>query len=150
MKNLSVFNHTRRKLRKRSIHSIVCHLTKILELKVKDLEINFVDEKLIKDINIRYLKHDYSTDIITFNYSQDNSILEGEIFISLDDAQKNAKKFNVPLENEITRLLIHGVLHLIGYDDRETNDKRVMKRKENKLVKIIWNDQLKGTIIYDS
>ncbi len=150
MKNLSVFNHTRKKLRKRSIHRIVCELKKTLDLKVEDLEINFVDEKLIKDINIRYLKHDYSTDIITFNYSKDNSILEGEIFISLDDAEKNAKKFNVLLENEITRLVIHGVLHLIGYDDIETKAKKVMKREENKLVKNIWNDQLKGTIIYDS
>lgn len=150
MKNLSVFNHTKTKLGKRAIHKIVCKLKKELNLTVADLEINFVDKNLIHSINKEYLNHDYSTDIITFNYSKDNSILEGEIFISLDDAEENAKKFKVLFENEITRLVIHGILHMIGYDDIEPAEKRKMKKEENRLLNLIWNDQLKGTIIYDS
>ncbi len=149
MKNLRIFNHTKRKLRKANIHKVVGEITRTLHLKINDLEINFVDEKLIHDINKKYLQHDYSTDIITFNYSEDNSILEGEIFISVDDAQKNAKKFKVLLENEILRLLVHGILHMIGYDDIEPNDRRRMKRVENRLVKELWKDELKGAFFYD-
>ncbi len=150
MKNLKVFNHTRGKVRKQTIHKIVFRIVKYLNLKIEDLEINFVDDETILEINKKYLNHNYTTDIITFNYSEDNSILEGEIFISVDDAKRNAKKFNVPFENEIVRLVIHGILHMIGFDDIDPKQKKVMKKKENELVDLIWEEKLIGDLFNDN
>ena len=76
--------------------------------------------KIIHDINKSYLKHDYTTDIITFNYSNSLEQIDGEIFISIDDALSNSKKFKVTLSDELVRLVIHGILHLLGYDDLNT------------------------------
>ena len=85
-------------------------------------------------INKSYLKHDYTTDIITFNYSDSLQQIDGEIFISIDDALSNSKKFRVTLSDELVRLVIHGILHLLGYDDQNLTDKKIMKRLENKLL----------------
>lgn len=81
-----------------------------------------------------HLNHDYTTDIITFNYSSDLKNIDGEIIISIDDVQINSRKFKVSFHEEIARLVIHGVLHLLGFDDQITSDKKVMKRLENKLL----------------
>ncbi len=150
MKNLTVANFTGAKINKIAVHKIIGSIIKKLNLKIKELEINFLGKNLIRDINKKYLNHDYSTDIITFTYSKEKVILEGEIFISVDDAKENARKYGVATENEILRLLIHGILHMIGYDDIKTNDRRIMKQKENALVRELWNDSLRGIIEYDS
>ncbi len=146
VKGLNVFNHTSYKVDKRAFHKIVKNILDILSLKLESLEINLLDSEQIHKINVNYLQHDYSTDIITFNYSDEITKLDGEIFISLPDAEDNAKKFNVSFENEIVRLIIHGILHMIGYDDIKPNDKRKMKRKENDLVNKIWKNSLKGIV----
>ena len=80
------------------------------------------------------MNHYFSTDIITFDYSEDKNKIDGEIFISIDEAELNASNFKVHLKNEITRLIIHGILHLIGYDDQQKKDKIIMKRMENDLL----------------
>ena len=80
------------------------------------------------------MDHYYSTDIITFDYSENKNGIDAEIFISIDDAESNARKYKVHLKNEITRLIIHGILHLLGYDDQQKKDKIIMKRKENDLL----------------
>ena len=85
-------------------------------------------------MNAKFLNHYYSTDIITFDYSEDRNGIDAEIFISIDDAESNARKYKVHLKNEITRLIIHGILHLLGYDDQQKKDKIIMKRKENDLL----------------
>jgi len=84
-------------------------------------------------VNREYLKHENSTDIITFDYAKLNSSLEGEIIISFDDALYNSKRFRTSINAELLRLIIHGVLHLLGYKDKKRNDKRVIKLKENLL-----------------
>ncbi|MCB0730626.1 MAG: rRNA maturation RNase YbeY [Ignavibacteriae bacterium] len=105
-----------------------------MNFKVESVSINFLTEQQIIPINNEYLGHNFSTDIITFNYSGENYTLDGEIFISLDDALFNAKKYGNDLKNEILRLIIHGFLHLVGYDDKEKNDRTKMKNIENRLV----------------
>jgi probable rRNA maturation factor len=105
-----------------------------MEFKLKSLEISFVSGSEIHKINKTHLKHNYSTDIITFDYSGSQKSLDGEILISIDDALKNAKKYKVSAKEEICRLVIHGILHLLGYDDMKTEDKRKMKLKENQLL----------------
>ena len=134
LKKLSVTNSTNRKLKKGEIHSFLTNLKSDLNFEIKSLIINFVTAEQIIPINDKYLGHNYSTDIITFNYSGENYTLDGEIFISLNDASLFAKEYKVSLENEILRLIIHGVLHLLGYDDKDINDKKKMKRLENSLV----------------
>ena len=80
------------------------------------------------------MRHNYSTDIITFNYSGSKDLIDGEIFISTEDAESNAKKYNVSFNEEILRLVIHGILHLLGLNDKNRSEKLEMKRYENKLL----------------
>jgi len=121
-------------LKKKGIHDLIKSLSNELYFKILNLEINFISAKSILDINKTYLNHDYTTDIITFNYSEIVNELDGEIFISIDDALSNSKKFNVSVSDELVRLVIHGILHLLGYDDIAHSDKKIMKRMENKLL----------------
>jgi len=121
-------------LKKKNIHDLIKSLSNELYFKISNLEINFISAKSILDINKTYLNHDYTTDIITFNYSEIVNELDGEIFISIDDALSNSKKFNVSVSDELVRLVIHGILHLLGYDDIAHSDKKIMKRMENKLL----------------
>ena len=133
MKNLSV-NSSNKFIEKRKIHSLVSSLSRTLDFKIQSLEINFIDQKEILELNKTHLNHNYFTDIITFNYSGDQKLLDGELLISVDDAWENAKKYKVSVNEEIFRLVIHGILHLIGYDDTSASKKRKMKLMENKLL----------------
>lgn len=137
MKNLTVFSSKNIAVNKTSIHNIVSYLKNELGFELCSLQYNFVSPEEILKLNKKYLKHNNTTDIITFNYSGKNDILEGEVFISIQDALQNSKKFKVSLDNEILRLVIHGILHLIGYDDKKASDKKKMKKEENRLVNLL-------------
>ena len=78
----------------------------------------------------KYLNHDYYTDVITFDY-REGKILSGDVFISLDTVQSNALEFNTTYEDELHRVIVHSVLHLIGYKDKTDEDARVMRLNEN-------------------
>lgn len=136
-KNLSVFNSSKIDVNKSAIHKIILLLKNEIGFELFSLQYNFVSPVDIQSINKKYLNHDFTTDIITFNYSGKNDILEGEVFISIQDALQNSKKFKVSLDNEILRLVIHGILHLIGYDDKKPTDKVKMKKEENRLVNLL-------------
>ena len=136
VKNLSISCGKGIKIDKKKIHELVAGLKPVLEFKVSSLTINFVTPEEILEINSQYLKHFFTTDIITFNYSGENFNFDGEIFISYEDALKNSKKFKVSFDNELLRLVIHGILHLSGFDDMKKEEKRIMKKLENDLVKI--------------
>lgn len=133
IKNLSVNYRGTIKIDKSLIHKIVKKLTEDLNFKISSMQINFVNSKEMTRINSKYLNHNYSTDIITFNYSETKNELDGEIYISIDDAASNSKKFRVTFIEEVLRIVIHGFLHLLGYDDKGKKDKLVMKRLENSL-----------------
>ncbi|NWF88050.1 MAG: rRNA maturation RNase YbeY [Ignavibacteriaceae bacterium] len=107
---------------------------KDLNFSISNLEISFVSSENIIALNKKYLNHIGSTDVITFAYSKSNSILEGEIIISSEDANKSAKRFRTTQKKEILRLLIHGILHLIGYNDIKLSERKIMKTKEDLLV----------------
>ena len=149
VKNLQVNSLKDVDLYKSNFHSIISELKKLLNFSLQSLEITIVNSEYIFELNKTYLKHNYSTDIITFAYSDSVDELDGEIFISIDDAVENAKNFNVSLNSEILRLIIHGILHLIGYDDISSSDRRKMKLEENKLVKILEAKNLKFIKNYD-
>ncbi|MEE9449797.1 MAG: rRNA maturation RNase YbeY [Ignavibacteriaceae bacterium] len=133
IKNFQVFSSSK-SINKLSIHKLVSSLKKELNLQIDSLMINFVTTSEITELNEKYLDHYFSTDIITFDYSEERNEIDGEIFISIDDAESNARKYKVHLKNEITRLIIHGILHLLGYDDQQKKDKIIMKRMENDLL----------------
>ena len=133
MKNLHIYS-VQKKIKKINVHDLIKSLSVELNFSISNLEINFISGEDIHAINKSYLKHDYTTDIITFNYSDSLQQIDGEIFISIDDALSNSKKFRVTLSDELIRLVIHGILHLLGYDDQNLTDKKIMKRLENKLL----------------
>lgn len=132
VKNLQISSDDKR-INKFLLHSLVSSLKKEFRFSITNMEINFVGEMEIKKINNKYLDHNYSTDIITFDYSGSKKSLESEIYISIDDAASNAKKYKVSFNDEIIRLVIHGILHLLGYTDHTKGTKKVMKRLENQL-----------------
>jgi len=131
-KNLHVTS-TMAKINKTNVHKLISFIKRELDVSLELLLINFISSDEIIEINKKYLNHDYSTDIITFNYSGSNLNLDGEIFISIDDAKYNSEKYAVSVSNELTRLVIHGMLHLAGYDDLKSAEKKNMKRIENNL-----------------
>jgi len=132
LKNLRIYSITK-DIKKIKIHDLVKSLSVQLDFNVSNLEINFISSEDIQLINKTYLNHHYTTDIITFNYSDVVKKIDGEIFISIEDALTNSKMFKVTLSDELVRLVIHGVLHLLGYNDQTISDKKIMKRLENKL-----------------
>ncbi len=96
-------------------------------------ELNFIfcsDNHLLQ-MNIDYLQHNTFTDIITFDTSEEEGLICGDIFISIDRVMDNAHKFKKEVDNELHRVIIHGVLHLIGYSDKTANKKSIMRRKED-------------------
>lgn len=95
-------------------------------------ELNFIfcSDNYLHKINLEYLKHDTFTDIITFDYSE-GKIINGDIFISIERVKENAKKFNQIIDNELNRVLIHGVLHLMSYKDKTAKEKESMRNKED-------------------
>jgi probable rRNA maturation factor len=99
--------------------------------KIGDINYIFCTDEYLLDINRQYLQHDYYTDIITFDNSEDEGVLEGDIYVSVDRVKDNAENLKVGFEEELRRVLIHGLLHLIGYEDSSDDLKRIMRDKED-------------------
>ncbi|MFZ4412103.1 MAG: rRNA maturation RNase YbeY [Bacteroidales bacterium] len=122
------FNLTRKLFLKKWITEVIA-----LENKQKG-EINYIfcTDSYLSQINLEYLKHDTLTDIITFDYTKDhNGLISGDIFISIDRVKENAKLLQLPFSEELHRVMIHGILHLIGYKDKTKALKAIMRQKED-------------------
>ena len=98
--------------------------------KAGEIQYIFTTDERILAINQEFLKHDYFTDIITFDYTEDH-LLSGDIFISVDTVQSNAAQYKTSFEEELRRVIIHGVLHLAGYKDKKTADRKMMRAEED-------------------
>jgi probable rRNA maturation factor len=96
-------------------------------------ELNFIfcSDEYLRSINNQYLKHDTFTDIVTFDNSEVTGVIEGDVFISVERVTENSITFQSEFLQELNRVIIHGVLHLIGYADKSTKDKATMRRKED-------------------
>jgi rRNA maturation RNase YbeY len=104
--------------------------------KVGDVSYIFCSDSKIMEINKLYLNHDYYTDIITFDYTAGN-LISGDIFISVDTVRSNAVKYGVVFENELFRVIIHGILHLCGIDDKAPGARIIMEEHENEALRIL-------------
>ncbi len=102
---------------------------------------HFCNDHFLLEINREYLQHDFLTDIITFPFSGNPDIISGEIFISIDRIMENASLYETPFEKEFARVLIHGVLHLLGYDDHTDGEKREMRAKEDYYLSLLPQKQ---------
>ena len=98
---------------------------------LEKLVFNFCSDESLLKINKEFLNHDTLTDVITFDYSSSKAV-SGEVFISVDRVRENAKEFHQDFNNEIKRVMIHGVLHLCGYNDKTAKDKSLMSDMENR------------------
>jgi len=98
----------------------------------KEGKINYIfcDDEYLLDLNIKHLNHNTLTDIISFDYTL-GKLVSGDIFISIERVIDNAKKFKVPFEDELNRVMIHGVLHCCGYNDKTAEEKKLMRSKED-------------------
>ncbi len=100
----------------------------------------FADDDYVWRLNKEYLKHDYYTDILTFDYTQDKKV-QGEIYISIDRVLDNARDLNVNANEELRRVMAHGILHMVGYDDHEESDIIEMRNKEDEKLKMFHVEQ---------
>lgn len=99
--------------------------------KMKNLNYIFCSDEYLHKINVEYLEHDTYTDIITFDNSEEESDIEGDIFVSIERIKDNSQKLKTAFEDEFKRVLVHGLLHLCGYDDHSDEDELMMRNKED-------------------
>lgn len=110
-------------------------IAKLEGYKIKKIFYNYISETKIKDLNKRHLSHNYSTDVLTFDYSQGEGVVS-EIYIAPKKVEKNAKKYSQSAENEMLRVISHGLLHLCGYNDTTNDEAQEMKLKEEHYLKL--------------
>ena len=104
--------------------------------KVGEIAYIFVDDEEILRVNREYLQHDYYTDIITFDYTEGDTI-SGDLFISLDTVRTSAEQFDKPYEEELHRVIIHGILHLCGINDKGPGEREIMEAAEDKALALL-------------
>lgn len=105
--------------------------------KLGEISYVFCSDERILEVNKQYLSHDFYTDIITFDYVEKERV-SGDIFISIDRVEENAKDFNVTFQQELLRVIIHGVLHLLGFEDHNQEEQQIMRQKENEAI-ALWD-----------
>jgi rRNA maturation RNase YbeY len=105
--------------------------------KKKPWYINFIfcSDEYLSELNKTYLKHDGLTDILTFPFAEEPETISGDIYISVDRVKENAENFGEQMEQELRRVMIHGILHLMGYKDKTEDEKKRMRKKENHYLK---------------
>ena len=121
---------------KLKVRNWLTHIIKSYGFKLSALNFIFCNDDYLLKINIDYLNHNTLTDIITFDNSEEENTIEGDIFISIDRIRENASIFKVSFETELLRVLSHGTLHLLGFKDKNPKDKKEMTSKEDECLKL--------------
>ena len=124
------------KLKKRFTTAWIGRVLDIERKSLGEISYIFCSDTFLLEMNKKYLNHNYYTDVITFDYEVDNKV-SGDIFISIDRISENSTDFKTTFVNELQRIMIHGVLHLLGYKDKNEMDKRIMTAKEDYYLKIL-------------
>ena len=124
------------KIKKRATSAWIKAVAATFGRRVGDIGYMFVDDEKILAVNREYLGHDYYTDIITFDYDEDD-VVSGDLVISLDTVRSNAELFHKDYEEELYRVIIHGVLHLCGINDKGPGEREIMEAHENKALALL-------------
>ena len=127
------------KIRRRDNSAWVKRVAASYGRKVGDVAYIFCDDEEILRVKRQYLQHDYYTDIITFDYDEDD-VISGDLFISLDTVRTNAEQLGLPYEQELNRVIIHGILHLCGINDKGPGEREIMEAAENKALAMRENN----------
>jgi rRNA maturation RNase YbeY len=132
--NTIVFYFQKRKIiisKSKQIKQLIKLLFKKEEIPLVRLDYIFCSDEYLLGLNKKFLKHNYYNDTLTFYLNEPNYDIRGEIYISLDRVQENSNKFKVPIQEELLRVIIHGALHLCGFNDKTPREKRSMMKLEN-------------------
>ena len=125
-------------IKKRDTANWIKAVAKKYDRQVGEISYLFCDDKKILEINRQYLQHDYYTDIITFDYTE-NKTISGDITISLDTVRSNSQQYQTEYAEELNRVIIHGILHLCGLDDHTEAEKKAMREAENSALLLLKN-----------
>ncbi len=139
MSRVNFFSHEIR-FKPKAPRKICSWINKVVEAEgatIKEINYVFCSDSYLLSLNQGFLKHNTLTDIITFDNSEEPSTLEGEIYISIERVKENAEKYEETFENELSRVMIHGVLHLLGYKDKKTPEKALMRKKEEACLSLL-------------
>ena len=123
------------KIKRKDTTAWIKAVAQTYERKVGEVGYMFVNDEKILEINNEYLGHDYYTDVITFDYDEDD-VVNGDIVISLDTVRTNAELFDKAFEDELYRVIIHGILHLCGLNDKGPGEREIMEKAENKALEM--------------
>ena len=118
-----------------SVTTWLCNVCKSENKELDEVSIIFCSDDHLLTMNNEYLQHDYYTDIITFDYCVDNQVV-GDLFVSVDRVKDNAKLNQVSFDNELLRVMVHGILHLIGFKDKSDEDSKLMRLKEDEYLNL--------------
>ena len=124
------------KIRRRDTTSWIKSVVASYGKRVGDIAYIFCDDEKILEVNRQYLHHDYYTDIITFDYTE-NDVISGDIFISLDTVRSNSEEQHTTYDEELHRVIIHGILHLCGINDKGPGEREIMEAAENKALAML-------------
>lgn len=124
------------KIKKREVSNWIKAVAATYHKKVGDVAYIFCSDHKILEVNNQYLQHDYYTDIITFDYTQKDTI-SGDLFISLDTVKSNSEQFNTDYNEELHRIIIHGILHLCGINDKSDAERKHMTECENEALALL-------------
>jgi len=127
-----------------SLKKWLLQLAKMENSNIKEINYIFCSDKYLLQINKEYLDHHYFTDIITFDNSETEGNIEGDIFISVDRVKENAESYTVSFELELQRVMAHGLLHLLGYKDKSTKEQSLMRERENFYLELFHKEYLKS------
>lgn len=133
MANIIIANHDVNTIvrGKRNIYSWLNKVAILENKTIQSLNIILCSDEFLLSMNQKHLNHDYYTDVITFDLSEKTTLIEGEIYISIDRVKENAKLLNQPFIDELHRVIVHGLLHLCGYKDKTQPQQKLMRKKED-------------------
>ena len=129
---INVFNaHGKRRMSVKTTAGYVKRVLRSAQIRDARISVIFVNSRYCREINRKYLRHDYVTDVISFPLAE-KPVLEGEVYVNLDRARSQSREYGVNVGNEAARLVIHGVLHLVGFDDATESKRALMKSEEDR------------------
>ena len=124
------------KFDKKIIYNLILEIANIEDKICKSINLIFSTDHYLNNLKVQYFNQNYYTDVIAFNLENKDELIDGEIYISMDRVIYNANKFGCSLDNELKRVIIHGVLHLMGYKDIKKNEKSIMTNLENQYISL--------------